>query len=528
MARQGKKSACRRQGHWALLAALGWSVAEAQIQNPNPERIHEYVEAGRVNAPGLQVARLENQLQAKGGFAAFVTAESLYVQELEEIFLVGICGGASFARPRTTLAVPLPPGGNGKVPVLGLLRVEREGAAVFPANVHVALAMADGKLRRENFHRTAAGRLLRTAGLPALTLKTPEAWVRAYADLREAYPGAAKQGFLILGKSGRMSLVDENAGRLAGMTETVLEPAGPADLTAQGEGWVGTAAGAAWRLAGTAELPRLEARGTPAPGRAILRIGSRSALVEGGFLLFRNGAWSSVRPGPAGLVGVLAEATFSGTRVQRFTDSGVVSVDTWDAPTTLEYRSGGGPWLPPGDQPVRLDSNWPRTYQVAIRDADRNATPPSLVLFRGDAGLPLFPRGIQADPTGGCVWSGRCLAGAESILTVEMTGDSVRLSMDVLDVEMGPVYPPCMLKSFKGGPARFTASERWGSGSELQVRVGGESLRFQYGEPASLAGSRGLRGGLSAPAGFRGGYRFLAIGAEGSRFGLDGRRVVSD
>lgn len=523
MERQGKKTRRWRHQGRTFMALAGLAALGVQAAIPNPERVHEFVQTGRVKSLSLPVAKAENQLQAKDGFAAFVTADSLYVQELEEICLVGICGGACLVRPRTTLAVPLPAGGNGQIPAMGLLRVAREGSDEFPANVHVALAMPGGRLHRENFHRSAAGRLTRTAGMPALTLKVAEPWVRAFADLREAYPGDPRQGFLILGRDGRMSLVDENLGRLIGMTETVLESGTSTDLTAQGGGWVGTSTGGIHRLAGTAALPRLDSRGTPAPGRPILSIGSRSALVKDGFLLYRQGAWSVVRPGPSGLIGVLAQETAEGTRIRRFTESGAESAETWDTPTTLEYRAGSGAWSPPGDRPIRPDLSSRKTYQVAFRDPDRNPTPPSLELFHNDAGIALFRGAAQADPALGCLQSGRCLPGAETLLTLEMSGDSVLLSMEVLEGVRSNPLPLCMLQTFTGGPVRFLAAERWAQGSWLNVRVGGQVLTFMNGEPMGLAKGRAAAGRNPAGTGYRDGFGFLATGPDGKVYGATGR-----
>src|SRR5687767_2119513 len=85
-----------------LLGGLAAWAAQAQpATHLNLDMQRAYVQKGRVGA-GPGISALENQLQAKDSVAAFVTADSLFIQPLQIACTLPVCGWTCFAAAHRT------------------------------------------------------------------------------------------------------------------------------------------------------------------------------------------------------------------------------------------------------------------------------------------------------------------------------------------------------------------------------------------------------------------------------------------
>lgn len=488
----------------AVAIFLSGNSSHAQsIKGVTPELEHQFVEAGKLGYGGVDRAKPENQLQAKHGVAAFVTRDSLYLMQLSGACTLMLCNSECMAEPWSIPALALPGTRELQVPAMGLIRAIHSSSEVRV----VVVAGARGLLQRMEIR--IVDHAVREVKRTALTLENfGGESVRAFGDVREI-SATLPEGFLVFGTGGLLRRIDEAP--TGTMTEVQLNHSNAEDFISYGNGWVGTGSGQIWKIASLTRAPYVVRFQHPTL-QPIQRIDFLTAfLANGQYLVDRAGGWY----GPFGMPGVALGAhprfSLAGTTMRVFREQG-------SADTLLGDSPGYMPDAP--FKELKYTGKSPMSFELVLRDSDRNMKRPAFYLIHGDVGSDLARDFIQADPARGCDGTGTCLAGLENTLTVNLTTDSVFLSVPVLKGK-GGYDNTCGRPTFEGAPAVFKAAQPWWRGSSLALFVGKDTVRIQYGETvgirASGAGSAprlGVRGdaGMNFRTSYRDGFFFDAAG----------------
>lgn len=492
----------------ALVSAMlitGNSIQAQSNFELTPELEHEFVESGLVQLGGVDRAQPENHLQAKHGMAAFVTRDSLYLITLFPFCPLVICANECQAKRLGSHAVPLPGPQEANAPAMGLIRSTKVGSDF---RTTVVVARAGGDLHRLDI--LTSGQTLKTVKTTTLNLREMVGLsVRAFGDVREIST-ALPEGFLVLGTGGLLRRVEEAS--TGAMTEVRLNAPTTETFTSYGNGWVGTESGQIWQVASLTRAPMMVRFQHPTL-LPILRIDFLTAfLANGQYLVNRAGGWY----GPFGMPGVARGAhprfSLAGTTMRVFREQGSADTLIGDSP-------GYMPDAP--FKELKFTGKSPMSFEAVLRDSDRNMKRPSFYLIHGDFGGDLARDFIQADPARGCDGTGTCLAGLENTLTVNLTPDSVFLSVPVLKGK-GGYDNTCGRPTFEGATTVFKAVQPWWRGSTLALFVGRDTIRIQYGE---TVGIRASGAGGSPRIGVRGdaGVDFRASDRKGAFFDAAGR-----
>lgn len=443
----------------------------------------DYAQAGRVGG-SVGVAKPENRLQVKDGVAAYATGDSLFIQPLRMACTLPICGWVCAAQPVRTLAFDLSLDID-TIPPLGLLDVQYPGDGSFA--VVLALALPGDRVQRIELQVGSDGLVRYLTGNPLALAGQPG--IRAFVDLPAT--GNLADAFLALGLKGALRRIE--MGPSGGLTEVALVAGTTDDFLSQGEGWIGTAQGRIWRFRSGYEAPYLEAVQVPSPGQAIGRIDAYIAhIAPDRYLLNRGTHWTGPQPAVAGLVGASPRWKTGSTWVELWLGNGSRSLEFGQADETVRYRRDGGAWLPDSIPPPRYQGEGRWVFEISLRDPDRNLRGLRIAFGSYDVARPGTLQGVAADPEVGCIATGWCLPGDESVLTLTLGPDSMTVSLPILEGRR-ETDPTCNTPVFMGERKTLTRSERWRNGDWIEIGKAGAvvgSDRYLFFSHGSTLGMR--------------------------------------
>lgn len=499
----------------AVLGAWLAVVAGAQPATTlDADMQRAYVQAGHVSGPHNLVGPA-NQLQVRDGLAAHVAIDSVYLEPLRVGCTMPVCGWTCQAQPGRRVAFELSPGTGTALPRFGLLGAERAGDGGFTATV--AVAMPGSKVERIEVQVGPMGQIIsRTSSTIALAGQ-PD--IRAFAAL-PASPGDLAPPFLALGMKGALRRIEVSA---AGLREVELVSGTGDDFLCHGEGWVGTAQGRIWALRSGFIAPHLELNPAPAAGEAITHIDAYIARVgTDRYRVNRGTHWTEPQPAVTGLRGVIPRWRDNTTWLDLWKVNSLDTRRLEPEEGSLRYRREGGAWMSPSVQPHPYQGGGTWTFEISLRDADRNLEAPFMAIGRSDIGISLFQEGVQADPAYGCLRTGSCLTGEESVIRVTVDADSVRLSMPVLS-GIRRIDPNCGLPEFAGERKIWTHAGKWSLGNWISIGTGRFSFFLPYGIVDAVMPRVAKVPPESAP--FAGGTRLSFTDGAGRWVDAGGRRI---
>jgi hypothetical protein len=337
---------------------------------------------------------------------------------------------------------------------------------------------------------------------------------------------------LLAGSGGLFRSIEERAD--GSLRETPHSTSVSPYPTSYGDGWIGMSDGSVAQLAIESGRPALKNNGRP-HGQAILRIDGETALLRGGkFLVYREGEWRGPY-GPNGQeglpVGAVLRRDLEGTYLDAFLEAGGTVVTRsgllGDQPGRI-LRATAGVVPPAADSVVRYQGNAPLRLDLLLVDEDANGDAPEVRLQSHGAEEDLAPGFVKADPligTGripGCAATGKCVSGTITPLTLELTRDSVIISLPILEGTWGMDDRFCMTAYFTGRQGVHRAAAAWASGGIVAIRFGGQAMTVTHGSRAALASSAKPRpAGAAREAGPA--SRFLS--GDGRAYDASGKRL---
>lgn len=456
---------------WVLGAAVG--LAQGQV---TPEMAHNYVEGLHVHGGSVTS---EDNAQARGEVAAYVTGDSLVLSSLVKMCTLMICGNSCRAYSMDRFTFPLP-GARGDVPPpTALLRTTKDGRDFTAV---VAIARPGNKLHRLEI-TIKGGKAQVTES--EFTLQGPAGTITTLAGLRMD-EDREEPGLMAYGTDGLAVRIRENAsGRFSNWI--TVQGSGGYRFTASGPGWAGTSNGIlleyakrpqGWGLSIVAKVPG---------GSAVSRVDSASAVfADGSYMVHRAGYWIPGTEAPDPVLGVDIANKVAGTDLHLYKKNELKLRALGDEKSSIVMQNSKGEWVK-STGVIEYEGSGRVVYALSLRDYDRNGEAPQGMVLNGDIAQPLFPGFGKHLPGLGCASTGRCLPGPETYATMVLTPESVTLTMPVLEGTANSTGAPCNEPTFSGEMKTWSTTQRWSTGSAMSVSFGEDVFTVRRGPSLGLS-----------------------------------------